>query len=371
MLITKTAFAAILLLLACGASALDSKNEATPASNQNDPVLEMKADGGELGMQDVVGLAVRADSTVIVGDAAGAQIVHFATDGHVLSRSGRKGSLINEYQRLQWVGMCDDSLLYVHDIALSRLSLLDASLKATTFRQIPKVYDSRDVAGCLPASRVLILNDSNQYRVNGVFRRPLSLVRFDIKTGKADTIRRFEGLQINFVQKLGTWIAVPMGERTHVAVTGSNVLVAESNLDSLWRFDGTNWRAIALENIPSAVAPSAADDKRARLALGWAPRTPQDRAFAPALLAETFTAKLAPRIDGLAANSDGSAWIALKPDASGRRTWVGYDADGKRIGSTSFSWSFEPRVVRGATWWGVERDSIGVETVVRYRVPQN
>lgn len=319
-------------------------------------------------MQDVVGLAVRADSSVIVGDAANAQIVHIAADGHVIARVGRKGSLVGEYQRLQWVGMCDDSLLYVHDIALSRLSLLGDKLQAANTRTIPKSFDSRDIAGCLPPTQMLIMNDSTPYSVVGVFRRPLSLVRFDARSGRADTLRKFAGVQVNFVRRLGTAIAVPMGARTHVALHGAQVLVAESDRDSLWRYDGKTWRGVVLENLPVAQASTAADDKRARLALGWAPRTPQDRAFAPALLAETQTARVAPRIDGLVASSDGTVWVALKPDVNAQREWINYDPNGKQTARTHFSWSFEPREVRGATWWGVERDSIGVETVVRYRV---
>jgi hypothetical protein len=364
MLMTKSGVAVALLLLACGAQALDSPTTNTTA----DPVLEMRADGGDGGMQDVVGFAVRADSSVIVGDAANAQVVHIAADGHVLSRAGRKGSLVGEYQRLQWLGFCDDSLLYVHDIALSRLSLLGDKLQASNTRTIPKNFDSRDVAGCLPSARVLILNDSISQRVVGVFRRPVALVAFDVRSGRADTIRKFAGTQVNFVRRLGTAIAVPLGAKTHVAVVGSQILVAESDRDSLWRYDGRAWRSVGLEKLPSAQLPTALDDKRARLALGWAPRTPQDRAFAPALLAETPTSRVGPRIDGLIGSSDGTAWIALKPDVSGQRTWVAYNADGKQTGATHFEWTFEPRVVRGTTWWGVERDSIGVETVVRYRV---
>lgn len=361
---TRTGIAVGLVLLACGANVID-----TPASTVAiDPVLEMRADGGDGGMQDVVGLAVKADSSVVVGDAANAQVVHIAADGRVSRRAGRKGSLVGEYQRLQWVGMCEDSLVYVHDIALSRVSLLGDKLQASNTRTVPKSFDSRDIAGCLPAARVLILNDSTPHRVIGVFRRPLSLVTFDVRTGRADTLRKFAGSQVNYVRRLGTAIAVPMGARTHVSVSGSQVLVAESDLDSLWRYDGKSWSSVALQHLPLAQASTAADDKRARLALGWAPRTPQDRAFAPALLAETQTARTAPRIDGLIASSDGTAWIALKPDANANREWINYDASGKQTGSTRFTWSFEPREVRGATWWGVERDSIGVETVVRYRV---
>ena len=352
------------VLIACGANVLDSAG----ATSAHDPVLEMRSGGGDGGMQDVVGLAVLPDSSVIVGDAAAAQVVHIGTDGRVVRRVGRKGSLIGEYQRLQWVGTCDDSVLYVHDIALSRISMLGSDLQTVNARTIPKNFDSRDVAGCLPGARVLILNDSAPNRVNGVFRRPLSLVRFDVPSGRADTVGLFAGAQVNFVRRLGTAIAVPMGARTHVSVVGAHILVAESDRDSLWRYDGSTWRSIALAGLPAAVAPSAADDKRARLALGWAPRTPQDRAFAPALLAETPTARLAPRIDGLIASSDGTAWVALKPDANAERMWINYSNDGKQLRTTRFAWTFEPREVRGATWWGIERDSIGVESVVRYRV---
>lgn len=363
----KGAVMGVLVLLACGANAVDS----TARTTATDAVLEMRADGGEGGMQDVVGLAVLPDSSVVVGDAANAQVVHIAPDGHVLARAGRKGALEGEYQRLQWVGTCHDSAVRVHDIALSRLSQLGDRMQATTVRTIPRSFDSRDVAGCLPGARVLILNDSNAYRVVGVFRRPLSLVTFDMNTGKADTIGKFQGPQINYVRRLGTAIAVPMGARTHVSVSGSQILVAESDRDSLWRYDGKAWSAVALEKLPPAQPTTPADDKRARLALSWAPRTPQDRAFAPELLKETQTARTAPRIDGLVASSDGTAWVALKPDANANRQWINYDVNGKQTGNTKFVWTFEPREVRGSTWWGVERDSIGVETVVRYRVDKN
>lgn len=361
--------AVAILLLACGARAADTSSSTTP---QSDAVLEMRANGGAEGMQDVVGLALRNDRSVVVGDAAAAQIVHIDSAGTVLARAGRKGSLNGEYQRLQWTGFCDDSVTLVHDIALSRLSVVDAKMQPTSTRTIPKAFDSRDVGGCLANSRVLILNDSTQYKVFGVFRRPLSLVAFNWKTGRADTLRKFGGTEINFVRRLGAWINVPMGARTHVSTVANSILVAESDLDSLWRFDGTAWSAIALQKLPAAPATTAADDKRARLALGWAPRTESDRAFAPQLLAETRTAKTGPRIDGLIASDDGTAWVALKPDADGQREWIAYNVKGEPTGNAKFVWSFEPRAVRGSSWWGIERDSIGVENVVRYRVtPKN
>lgn len=358
-------FSAIaVVLLACGAHAVDTP----PTIPQSEAVLEMRADGGAEGMQDVVGLALRPDSSVVVGDAGAAQIVHISAAGAVVTRAGRKGSLNGEYQRLQWVGFCDDSITLVHDIALSRLSVVNAAMQPQSARTIPKAFDSRDINGCLTNSRVLIMNDSNQYKVNGVFRRPLSLVAFNWKTGKADTLRKFGGTQINFVRKLGTAIDVPMGARTHVSTVANSILVAESDMDSLWRYDGAKWQAIALQKLPAPPQTTAVDDKRARLALGWAPRTAQDKAFAPALLAETQTAKTGPRIDGLIASDDGTAWVALKANADGQREWIGYAPDGHPTASAHFIWTFEPRAVRGSTWWGIERDSIGVENVVRYRV---
>lgn len=355
--------AAALALLACGARAVDDVS----TIKVSEPVLEMKSDGGDGGMQDVVGLGIRADSSVVVGDAASAQVVHIAAAGSTVSRVGRRGSLVGEYQRLQWVGVCEDSVLLVHDIALSRVSTLGDKMQTVATRTVPKAFDSRDIAGCLSGSRVLILNDSSAYKAYGVYRRPMSLVGFNWRTGRADTIRKFQGNQINYVRRLGTAIAVPMGARTHVSTAANQIFVAESDQDSLWQFDG-RWHAVKLQNIPSARAPLAVDDQRARLALGWAPRTVQDRAFAPELLAETPTAKMGPRIDALIASDDGTAWVGLKPNTNGQRDWIAFNAKGEPTASTHFGWTFEPRVVRGATWWGVERDSIGVESVVRYRV---
>lgn len=356
--------AVALLLLACGARGV------VPVEDLQlfDIVLEMRADGGSGGMQDVVGLGVYSDSTVVVGDAGNEQVLRFNTDGTVAARAGGRGSTAGEYQRLQWVGVCDDSVLLVHDIGLSRLSQLSPRLQPMGMRSIPKAFDSRDVAGCLSDSRVLILNDSLAYPVAGVLRRPLSLVAYNWRTGHADTLRKFAGTQVNYVRHLGTAIAVPLGERTLVATSGKRIVVAESNLDSLWQYDGARWQSTALRNLPSAVRPSAIDDQRARLRLGWAPRTAQDRAFAPALLAETKTARIAPRVDALVASDDGTSWVGLKPSSDGLREWIAYDLQGQPQARTRFVWTFEPRVVRGSTWWGVERDSIGVESLVRYRI---
>ncbi|MEP6779282.1 MAG: hypothetical protein ABJC26_05275, partial [Gemmatimonadaceae bacterium] len=223
-------------------------------------------------------------------------------------------------------------------------------------------------AGCLPDGRVLILNDSSKDKTAGVQRKPMALVAFDAKNGRADTLHRFRGTELNYVRHLGTFIAVPLGAKTLVSLAANRLFVAESNLDSLWRFENGKWSSVALEGIPTAKPPLAVDDQRARQALAWAPRTLQDREFAPGLLAETSTAVMAPRIDALIGADNGNAWIGLKPAANGQRDWIEYNAQGKRVASTRFVWTFDPRLIRGANWWGVERDSIGVETVVRYRV---
>ncbi|MEP6765615.1 MAG: hypothetical protein ABJB66_14970 [Gemmatimonadaceae bacterium] len=362
-------------LLACGANSVDNRTSA----DERTAVLEMRSDGRDGGMGDIVGLALRVDSStndgvtqvdtsVVVGSAADAQIVKVGPHGELLSRIGRKGAALGEYVRLQWVGTCNGEQIVVHDIALSRLSNLDAKLNAVSAKTIPKVFDSRDVAGCLPDGRILILNDSSKNKTPGVQRKPLALVALDTKTGRADTLNRFRGTELNYVRHLGTFIAVPLGAKTHVSLTGDRLLVAESNLDSLWRFENGKWSSVALEGIPAAKPPLTVDDQRARQALAWAPRTQQDREFAPGLLAETSTALMAPRIDAMVGADDGGAWIGLKPGANGQRDWIEYNAQGKRVASTRFVWTFEPRLIRGASWWGIERDSIGVETVVRYRV---
>jgi hypothetical protein len=351
------------VLLACGANAGHSSapDEELPA------LLEMQSDGGAGGMGDVVGLALLRDGSVIVGDAANAQLVRIGTDGQVLQRTGRRGAASGEYSRLQWVGQCGNSLA-VHDIALSRVTSLGDSLGAANLRTIPKAFDSRDVAGCLPDGRVVILDDSVTHPPAGVERRSLAVTAFDTRTNKADTLRRFAGNEVNFVQHLGTSIAVPLGKRTYVSVAGNILLVAESDRDSLWRLEEGRWSAVRLEGIPTSRRPTAVDAERARLSLSWAPRTIADKAFAPALLAETATSQVTPRIDGLVTADDGTAWVATQPSANGMRHWLAFNTSGKRMLSTEFTWLFEPRLVHGAHWWGVQRDSIGVESIVRYRV---
>lgn len=354
-------------LLACGANAVgDSRT-----SDERTPVLEMRADGGEGGMGDVVGLGLLADGSVVVGDAANAQLVRIADNGALVSRVGRRGAAMGEYSRLQWIGTCGATAMVVHDIALSRLSSLNEQLAVLTTKTIPKAFDSRDVAGCLSDGRVVILNDSFPRPPAGVLRRPLAIVAFDTKTNKADTLRRFRGNDMNNVRHLGTSIAVPLGARTFVSLAGARVFVVESDRDSLWRYDGGAWKAVAMPGIPAAQSPTPLDDQRARQVLSWAPRTAQDRAFVPNLLAETKTAAVAPRIDGIIGADDGTAWVGLKPNARGQRDWIAYDANGKRVASTQFVWTFEPRLVLGERWFGVQRDSIGVEIVVRYRLTRN
>ena len=351
-----------LVVLACGASSLD-----TQPNDERTAQLEMQSDGGAGGMGDVVGFAMLPDSSIIVGDADDAQLVHIGANGAPVSRIGKRGASVGEFSRLQWVGTCGDATV-AHDIALSRLSLFGDSLTVTAIKTIPKAFDSRDVAGCLSDGRVIILNDSLPRPYNGVTRRTLALAALDPRTGKADTLRKFAGSAYNFVRHLGTSIAVPLGARTVISIADNAVFAIETDRDTLWKFDGRTWHAVALRGIPDAQKPSALDDERARLALAWAPRTAQDRAFAPALLTETATASMTPRMDGLVGADDGSAWIAHMPDAKGIRTWVQYDAQGKRIASTHFVWTFEPRLVHDNHWWGVQRDSIGVESVVRYRI---
>ena len=84
MTLRNTISAVALAVLACGARAVDNVS----ALEISEPVLEMKSDGGDGGMQDVVGLGLRADSSVIVGDAAGAQIVHISVTGSAVSPPG-------------------------------------------------------------------------------------------------------------------------------------------------------------------------------------------------------------------------------------------------------------------------------------------
>src|SRR4051812_42017088 len=103
--------AVAIVLIACGASSIDQ----SVIADERTAVLEMRSEGSDGGMGDIVGLALRVDTiptpggntvdtSVIAGNAADAQVVRVGPKGALIARVGRKGAALGEYVRLQWVG---------------------------------------------------------------------------------------------------------------------------------------------------------------------------------------------------------------------------------------------------------------------------
>jgi hypothetical protein len=109
------------------------------------------------------------------------------------------------------------------------------------------------------------------------------------------------------------------------------------------------------------------------------PSAALDQVLGAVSFAETY-----PAMQSVRAGPDSTVWVQhvrtaedlsgasgeLDISHMGSDDWDVFEADGRYLGTLTLPPRFRPMLVRGDDFWGVQRDSLDVPSVVRYRLVQ-
>jgi hypothetical protein len=74
-------------------------------------------------------------------------------------------------------------------------------------------------------------------------------------------------------------------------------------------------------------------------------------------------------IVALVAGRDGTVWLAVNDPAAGEREWLVLAEDGEPVAEVRLSKDLRVLLADRTAVWGVERDDLEVEYIVRYAAP--
>jgi hypothetical protein len=310
---------------------------------------------------------VEADALgrVWVADGQAGEIRVFDAAGRHVRTVGRRGSGPGEFQQIAGMEFAPDGKLWVVDLGNARYSVFD------TAGALVATHPRRGGAALIPWTGGFD-RQGRLYDAALVARSPTeletALVRWDAGLARADTLR-LPAYEPPYFEAGG---GGPVS-RINVPFTGQQVWVLDPSGDvwlgitDRYRFDrmefaGGTVRALEKKADPVPVTRTDVD----RVLYAYADFERQggkiDRSRIPGTRPPVFGAFTSP---------DGHLWVAPVRKPGESAGYDVFDADGRFLGFVRLPFPMAitpPPVVRGDALYGVVRDSLGVESVARFRI---
>jgi hypothetical protein len=361
-----------LVLVACGSG--DSRTESAQTESPQAGVSEaLRLDGNAENLEEVNSLAISNDGEVALVQPASATLLVFGSDGTRQWSAGRSGRGPGEFVRPTIVGWRGDTL-WASDPSLKRLTFFhDGELVRTSIVSPVSVRRGDGSAQALFYPMAVQSGDT----LVGKILQP---------GGGYEVVRVADGQQVDLIvtvppapSREGVQLAsggvgylhVPYEEpRSYLAISPSGENVAIADVDSsatsghalrirvygprgLQRFDTTLHTPavpISQRHVDSAVSATTSDPTKRELIRKLIPR------FHPPIL-------------GFIISDQGDVWIGTEVGAADVE-WLKLDGDGRVVLRANLPRNTVPRLADDEQLWVVERDSLGVESVVQLKVSQ-
>ena len=379
-----------LLLYVTGCGDRTGAGAATDPSNRTAALLpELRIDGWTEELVPIAALAVSSDGVIAFTQAQDGQVRFYAASGKPLGRLGRRGEgpgeFLNPY-RLGWVA----DTLWVYDGRQRRISFVTPERTvARTLGNIPGAALPRPedagrvpefpfafVSGIAPDGSFLA---SMGFAVNQPVPeeyRGRSVVGLLDQGGTVQEILSIlpeeEGGSLTTPE--GGSASVPFGNRPQVAFSPRGEMVAFA----MASLDGPDAGTFLL----TAISPAGDSifSRRYELLLEPIPASVSDSArtalidrlqrVGPSFVAaarDAFIPGHYPPLEGLVIGMDGTLWVQKRPMAAGV-PYLATEPNGEVIGALVLPGRSRIAAAQRDRIWVIERDSLNVESVVRYAV---
>jgi hypothetical protein len=319
----------------------------------------------------IVGAAVLPGGEIAVADGGNHVIRIFDGTGKHLRSFGRFGEGPGEFEGLWWVGLCPNGELLAVDPTLGRADLISSSDgKFIRSVALPPWLRGNDYLSCDRGYEItaLLKQPSKLGERGKVTRFPAAVVRFVHGSPSADTLMELAGTDYYFASRVGGFSPLPLGANAHAAANGGKVYAAqngEATVDVVDLAAGTRLsfeHGLPLSDVTADGWRNAKSDLIESVPLARTRKLLQD------VLSEAPVPELHPAFLDIAADGSGRVWLRL-PGFSSESVWRVMTHDGRHVASVTLPSNVKPLDIGTAHLLGVERDSLGVQTIVLYRFP--
>lgn len=332
-------------------------------------------------------VAVTADGDMYVFDRQANQLRRYDSNGVFVRTVGRKGGGPGEYDRLNGLDVGADGRVYLWDAGNGRIA---------TYTPHGEPDGSWRVQGGFHTSNALTVDSAGRvYSRVGIFGPDVTkwrsiILRYGPGGTPVDTI------------EVPTY-DVPLAQLVARQEGGTSTTNVPYSPSSLWTFapdqhfvsgrsdayaihkEMPDGMVLRIERVTSAVPVSADERSEREESTAWGMRRTQPnwRWNGPPI------PDVKPYFKALRTGLDGRIWVQLSqpgeidadadttqptPDRPPptrhreRSVWDVFASDGRFLGQVELPWDFSMYVARGDHVWGVQRDELDVQSVVRARI---
>lgn len=334
------------------------------------------------------GLAVDGQQRVYVLDRMEKAVLVFSQGGELIRRFGRSGRGPGEFESPAAIGFLDDTL-WVVDLALLRVTLFADSGEVLRTERVryepvepylfplpPAALLKNGVAIAVSALRPRVLDDNPNLRTATVWidRSGTVLDTLTLQDPHKGTLRIPSAGHMAF-QPLGDnplWAVEPGGEA--VVVVARQVADAQ-NLPTFsvrrLLYDASVAFHREYEFTPTPVSDHLVDSLVDVAYSEIHQYRPGMRGLRESIRAALYTPRIHPPVRELLVGTDGTIWLRTDTIGAPEQLWLVLSKQGDIVAHMSLpSPQFRAMQANSRFIWGVEKDELDVQYVVRYRIGQ-
>lgn len=311
-------------------------------------------------VQAVAGSVMR-NGNILIADAGERAVRVLSGKGKLLKTSGREGGGPGEFQNVKWARQCETDSLFVWDLMLSRVSVLNG--EGQYVRQF-QTMGRPGIIECSAGGHFAILMNPADLRMpdpNGKgphYTAPLFLANANgDSTGMVGVVPVFE--------------FQALGKRTRLAVSGNRIYVGTQDSAFIQTYDLSGKPApgiaagIAGRKATPAAYERAADQMASPLTVAS-----EREAYRDLLLKIPMPKYLAPYFE-LVPAVGGGIWVQTSTPSEGKTVLSRVTESGVSAEMLEFPQELQVFEIGKAHLLGAYEDSDGSQHVVLYRIPES
>lgn len=316
--------------------------------------------------------AVRlADGHIAVADAGNHVVRFFDASGRHLRSFGREGAGPGEFRLLAWIGQCRDAELLAVDAIQSRAAVISpATGTLLRSRTLPAWIRFSPYLSCTGDEVVLLLDrpEGPAPARGQTHRRPAAVVRASLETGNRDTLAALPGTDYYYSARLPNFSPLPLGARAMAAASGGWVYAAQNGEDRIHVIELRSGRRTTFRHqvVRPRVTAAAWESATSRFIEQLPDARTRERLTE--VLAEAPIPETHPLIMDMKADRAGRLWLR-PPSSASFVDWRVLLPDGRHVGSVRLAASLDPLDIGESHLVAVERDALGVQTIIVYSSP--